>query len=121
MVYAGKLGEQKVSLGVSGRLDGSEMRNLIMWDEETNSLWNQLKGESVYGKSLGKKLGMLPAVFVGLGTWKQMYPKTLVLDMSTVRAKPWYYQTTDMKSRFSIPERLLSGQNGTVMRSSMGS
>lgn len=97
MVYAGKLGTQKVSLGVSGRLDGREMRNLIMWDEETNSLWNQLKGESVYGKSKGKKLDMLPAIFVGLGTWKQMHPKTMVLDMSTVRAKSWFYTTKDMK------------------------
>jgi Protein of unknown function (DUF3179) len=97
MVYAGSIGKQKVSLGVSGRLDGREMRNLIMWDSETNSLWSQLKGEAVYGKSQGKKLGMLPAIFVGLGTWKQMHPKTLVLDMSTVRARSWFYKTTDMK------------------------
>ena len=97
MVYAGNIGQQNVSLGVSGRLDGREHRNLIMWDEETNSLWSQIKGEALHGESKGKTLDMLPAIFVGLGTWKKMHPKTLVLDMETVRSRGWFYKTTDME------------------------
>ena len=93
MVYAGRIGDKKYSLGVSGRLKDS---NLIMWDEETNSLWSQIKGEALYGKSKGKKLGMLPAIFVGLGTWKRMQPETLVLDLSNVRARSWFYKTDDL-------------------------
>ncbi len=96
MVYAGSIKDQKVSLGVSGRLDGSTPRNLIMWDAETNSLWSQLKGEAIYGKSRGKTLGMLPAIFVGLGTWRQMHKDTLVLNMENVRARGWFYTTADM-------------------------
>ena len=82
MVYAGKIGDRKYHLGVSGRLKDN---NLIMWDEQTNSLWSQITGEALHGKSKGKTLGMLPAVFVGLGTWKRMHPETLVLDLSNVR------------------------------------
>ena len=101
MVYAGKVGKQKVSLGVSGRLKDA---NMIMWDEETNSLWSQIKGEALYGKSKGKQLDLVPAIFVGLGTWKKMHPKTLVLNMSTVRARSWYYTTEDM-ARGSVEDR----------------
>lgn len=95
MVYAGRIGEEKVSLGVSGRLKQS---NLIMWDTETNSLWSQIKGEALYGASKGKTLDMLPAVFVGLGTWKKMHPQTVVLDLPTVRQKSWYYTTDELRA-----------------------
>lgn len=95
MVYAGRIGEEKVSLGVSGRLKQS---NLIMWDTETNSLWSQIKGEALYGEAKGKTLDMLPAVFVGLGTWKKMHPQTVVLDLPTVQRKSWYYTTDEMRA-----------------------
>jgi hypothetical protein len=106
MVYAGKIGDKKYSLGVSGRLKDS---NLIMWDEETNSLWSQIKGEALYGKSKGKKLGMLPAIFVGLGTWKRMHPDTLVLDLSNVRATSWFYKTDDL-AKGAVHMRTMGGR-----------
>jgi hypothetical protein len=93
MVYAGNIGKQKVSLGVSGRL---RKRNLVMWDEETNSLWSQITGEALYGKSKGKRLDMLPAVFVSMQTWLKMHPKTKVLDMLTVQHKGWFYTSKDL-------------------------
>lgn len=94
MVYAGSIGTKKVSLGVSGRL---KQRNLLMWDTETNSLWSQIKGEALYGKSKGAKLSMLPAIFVGLGTWRAMHPNTSVLDLSQVRQRSWFYTTKDLR------------------------
>lgn len=93
MVYAGTIEGEKVSLGVSGRLKD---RNLIMWDSETDSLWSQIKGEALHGKRKGEKLDLVPAVFVGLGTWSRMHPKTKVLDLSKVRAEPWQYTTEDL-------------------------
>ncbi len=105
MVYAGKIGDRKYHLGVSGRLKDN---NLIMWDEQTNSLWSQITGEALHGKSKGKTLDMLPAVFVGLGTWKRMHPETLVLDLSNVRARPWYYKTDDLANG-SVEVRTMAG------------
>ena len=112
MVYAGKIGDKKYSLGVSGRLKDS---NLIMWDEETNSLWSQIKGEALYGKSKGKKLGMLPAIFVGLGTWKRMHQETLVLDLSNVRARSWFYKTDDLAKGVVNMRTMMGGQRKAVL------
>ncbi len=97
MVYAGQIDDQKVSMGVSGRLETlAGDRNLIMYDQETNSLWSQIRGVGLSGPNEGKKLDMLPAIFVGLGTWHRMHPDTKVLDLSTVRVKQWYYTVTDL-------------------------
>lgn len=104
MVYAGTVKGREVTLGVSGRLIGVEKsresgidtRNLVMWDPETKSLWNQMRGEAVYGPAKGDQLDMLPAVFVGLGTWSRMHPETRVLDLEPVRAARWHFTTEDL-------------------------
>ena len=93
MVYAAKEGRKPLTLGVSGRLLDS---NLVMWDPETNSLWSQLTGEAIHGKLKGQRLRMLPAVFVGLGTWKRMHPDTVVLDLPPVRRRAWHYTTRNL-------------------------
>lgn len=93
MVYAGSKDDKRFTLGVSGRLKDN---NLIMWDEETGSLWSQILGTALHGDSKGMELDMLPAVFTGLGTWKRMHPDTRVLDLETVEAKPWFYTTDDL-------------------------
>jgi len=98
MVYAGKVKNSKRTLGVSGRL---MQRNLVMWDAETDSLWSQLTGEALHGKAKGEKLDMLPAVFVGFGTWKKLHPKTKVLDLELVRAKGWHFTTDDLAAGYS--------------------
>ncbi len=102
MVYAGKVKNRKRTLGVSGRL---MQRNLVMWDEETDSLWSQLTGEALYGKAKGERLDMLPAVFVGFGTWKKLHPKTKVLDLELVRARGWHFTTDDLARGYSKGRR----------------
>lgn len=101
MVYAGDVGERRFTLGVSGRLLDE---NLVMWDEETGSLWSQILGEALQGNAKGTRLDMLPAVFVGLGTWRRMHPDTHVLDLSTVRVKDWYFTSEDL-ARGTVSER----------------
>ncbi len=97
MVYAGELEGKKLSMGVSGRLEHqADDRNLIMWDEESKSLWSQIRGVGLSGPNEGKQLEMIPAVFVGLGTWSRMHPETKVLDLSTVRSEAWYYTSEDL-------------------------
>ncbi len=105
MVYAGTIDDQVVHLGVSGRLLGVEqsrstgvdVRNLVMWDPQTDSLWGQLRGEALTGPHKGARLTMLPSVLVGLGTWKAMHPETAVLDLEPVRRKPWHFTAADLR------------------------
>jgi hypothetical protein len=93
MVYAGKTKSGVAHIGVSGRLRD---RNLVMWDEETNSLWSQLSGKAIFGKRKGEVLPLSPSVFLGLGTWIKIAPKGKVLALSNVRVKPWHYRRQDL-------------------------
>ncbi len=89
MVYAGNFKQQNLTIGVSGRLDKS---NLVMWDPQTNSLWAQLTGEAVHGPLKGRSLELKSALFLPLSAWLKRQPKSRVLDISAVRNKGWYFQ-----------------------------
>ena len=68
-----------MTLGVSGKLvDG----NLIMYDRETDSLWQQSSGASLEGDLEGEALNELPEeewAVVPLAEWRERYPTTLIL------------------------------------------
>jgi Protein of unknown function (DUF3179) len=68
--------------GSSGLLFRS---NKLMYDHETNTLWNQLTGEPVIGKLAGRniKLKILPDVLTSWGDWRREHPDTKVLDIKT--------------------------------------
>ena len=68
------------SFRVSGAVkDG----NLVMYDEETGSLWLQRTGESLEGPMKGTALRELPESQVNQRVrwdeWKRLHPHTLVL------------------------------------------
>lgn len=79
MVHDRRIGEQQLTLGVSGKLvDG----NLVMYDRETDSAWLQRSGEAFEGTLAGKSLKELPAdqwTLTRWDEWKTEHPKTLVL------------------------------------------
>ena len=59
--------------GSSGLLFRS---NKLMFDDSTLTLWNQITGEPVIGKLVGKgiKLEILPLVLTSWGEWKRQHP-----------------------------------------------
>ena len=79
MVHDRRVGEQQLTLGVSGKLvDG----NLVMYDRETDSAWLQRNGEALEGALIGKTLEELPAdqwTLARWDEWKTKQPNTLVL------------------------------------------
>jgi hypothetical protein len=72
--------------GVSGMLRNSD---LIMWDHQTESLWQQFTGEAIVGDLTGSKLKMLPSTLVSFAEFASAYPKGLVLTRET--GKPGRY------------------------------
>ena len=56
-----------------------------MYDRETNSLWNHLRGEPVVGPLAlsGIRLTVLPVVVTTWGEWRTAHPDTRVLDPKT--------------------------------------
>jgi len=52
--------------------------SLVMIDQETNSLWSHLLGESMRGKLEGKSLEVIPLLMTDWSSWKSRYPHTTV-------------------------------------------
>ena len=72
-------GEER-NFGVSGLLFEN---NLIMFDRQTESLWNQLLLGAQCGTSRGKNLQLMPIVETTLGHWRQLHPQTTVVTENT--------------------------------------
>ena len=66
--------------GVSGNLRNSD---LIMWDDLTETWWQQLTGEGIVGDLAGYFLDPLPAQLIGYGEFKASFPNGVVLGRDT--------------------------------------
>ncbi len=68
--------------GSSGMLYRS---NKLMYDHETNSLWNQFTGRPVVGTLTGSgiALDVRPVVITTWAKWRERHPGTRVLDLDT--------------------------------------
>ena len=77
LVFERELGGALYDFGVSGNLRNSD---LIMWDRQTQSWWQQLTGEAIAGELAGARLRVVPAQTVAWGVFADAYPDGLVLD-----------------------------------------
>ena len=59
--------------------------NKLMFDRQTNSLWNQFTGKPVVGKLVGKgiELQQRPVVIASWANWKAQNPDTKVITLNT--------------------------------------
>jgi uncharacterized protein DUF3179 len=58
-------------------------RNLLLYDQETESLWSQLLSQAVTGPLAGKSLKVLGAENTTWGAWRGIHPDTQVLSSAT--------------------------------------
>ncbi len=63
--------------GVSGNLRNSD---LVMWDRQTQSWWQQLTGEAIAGELAGAQLRFVPAQIVSWAAFAREFPNGSVLD-----------------------------------------
>ena len=63
--------------GVSGLLRNSD---LVMWDDATTSLWQQVTGESIVGEFAGTELDLIPISIVSYGDVVENVPDAVVLS-----------------------------------------
>lgn len=80
MVFDRDIGGKVRTFGVSGLLYQSDV---LMYDRQSESLWSQLKMESVSGPEAGKKLRWLPSEHLTWKAWKTKYPNGEVLSANT--------------------------------------
>lgn len=83
IAYDGRASDGQIyTFGSSGLLLRS---NKLMYDRQTNTLWNHLTGEPVMGKLADRdiSLRLLPVVLTTWQEWYGQHPDTLVLDINT--------------------------------------
>ena len=80
IVFDRRLDGVLYDFGVSGNLRNSD---LIMWDRQTQSWWQQLTGEAIVGQLTGQRLAILPATIVAWQDFKDTYPEAQVLSRDT--------------------------------------
>jgi hypothetical protein len=66
--------------GVSGLLRKSD---LVMWDDATTTLWQQITGEAVVGELAGTRLDIISTAIVSYGDAKESFPEALSLATDT--------------------------------------
>ena len=77
MVFDPRLDGATLTFGVSGLLRHSDM---IMYDRETQSWWQQALGEGVVGTQTGRTLTQLPALMESWQAFLESNPDGLVMD-----------------------------------------
>jgi len=69
-----------LDFGVSGFLRNSD---LVMFDRQTESWWQQVTGEALVGAYTGTVLDVVPASTIAFSEFRQAYPGGLVLSRET--------------------------------------
>ncbi len=72
--------------GTTGRLRNS---NLIMYDRQHESWWQQATGEAIAGRFTGERLTLLPAMIIAWEEFKNAYPEGKVLSRDTGFARQY--------------------------------
>ncbi len=67
---------RRLRFGTSGLLRHSD---LVMWDDATESLWQQIGGEGLVGAYAGHRLDVVPSAIVSWRNFKAGYPEGVVL------------------------------------------
>lgn len=120
LAFDRRIGSQEYLFGVSGALRHSD---LIMYDHETHSLWQQLSGEAIVGEMTGFILHAIPAQIISFEQFQDAYPDGDVLSRDTgftrrygtnpyagyddVNDRPWMYKG-EIDSRLKPMEKVVT-------------
>ena len=79
-------GDLVLDFGTTGNLRHSD---LVMWDRQTESWWQQFSGDALVGELTGAHLTFLPAQVVSWEVFKAAYPDADVLSRETGFDRPY--------------------------------
>lgn len=86
LVYERRVEGRVLDFGTTGKLRKSD---LVMYDRQTESWWQQLSGQAIIGELAGVKLQLLPANIVAFEDFKSAYPAGEVLSRETGFFRPY--------------------------------
>ena len=79
-VFNREVDEQTFDFGTSGLVRKS---NFLMWDRQTETLWQQLTGRAIVGNLNDTQLIRIPALVTSWKAFKESYPDGIVLSNNT--------------------------------------
>lgn len=80
IVFSRKIGNEILDFGTTGRVRDS---NLVMYDRQTESWWQQFTGDAIVGKYSGSLLEPLNSQIASYAQFSKNYPTGLVLSQDT--------------------------------------
>jgi hypothetical protein len=86
LAFERQLNGKLLDFGTTGRLRHSD---LVMYDRQTESWWQQATGEGIVGQLAGRKLEPVSAPLVSWKTFKSSHPNGLVLSRETGHDRPY--------------------------------
>ena len=75
-----------LDFGTTGNLRNSD---LVMYDRQTQSWWQQFTGEAIVGELTGTQLEFLPSQIIAWSEFKENHPDGTVLSRETGHARPY--------------------------------
>lgn len=86
IVFDRRVAGRVLDFGTTGRLRYSD---LVMYDRQTESWWQQFTGKGIVGQYAGTTLVRLPSEIVAFEDFAAAYPTGLVLSRETGHARPY--------------------------------
>ena len=86
IVFDRRLDGAVLDFGTTGRLRRSD---LVMYDRQTETWWQQLTGAGIIGEHAGRELVRLPAAVVAWNDFHTGYPDATVLSRETGHTRPY--------------------------------
>ncbi|MEE8117978.1 MAG: DUF3179 domain-containing protein [Gammaproteobacteria bacterium] len=86
VVFERQLDAKMLDFGVTGRLRRSDM---IMYDRQTESWWQQFTGEGIVGEYAGRQLKEFPSRIVAFQHFREQHPEGKVLSRRTGYARAY--------------------------------
>ncbi len=80
IVFDRRLDGDVLDFGTTGKLRNSD---LVMYDRQTESWWQQFSGEAIVGELTGRKLDQIAARIVSWDAFRTTYPESEVLSRET--------------------------------------
>ncbi len=86
IVFKSQLDGRVLDFGTTGRLRNSD---LVMYDRQTESWWQQYTGEAIIGEYTGRKLARIPARIESIGLFKKRHPDGKILVPNDKKMRPY--------------------------------
>jgi len=86
IVFDRRVGARTLTFGTTGKLRNSD---LVMWDRQTQSWWQQFTGTALVGAETNAKLRALDSQVLSWTQFKATYPRGTVLSRNTGFQRPY--------------------------------